>query len=179
MEPTFYQHVVKQSFIKDGATVRVHAIDNGNWAVLHRGLFQSVRGKWHSLSRAKNFWNTHSYPYDEAVNRARGILGDSSVQPIDYQIQVSVSEKPTGADMLSVHLFHKENDRYVASTVFNDLLDAEGVSETPSSDFQSDTYHAKYFTSRENAFNRAVLFLKQANVDGLTIYNSGSAVITR
>jgi hypothetical protein len=179
MEPTFYQHVVKQSLIHEGSKVDLRLVRQGQWAVVRGGLFQSTRNKWHRLSHAKGFWNNHAYPYEEALKRARTILDREDLMPVDSQVQVSVSDNPTAIDFLSVHLLLKRSGHYVASTPFNAFIDANGRQEVEDRRDNPRAYKPQnYLTTREDAFERAVKFLKKTSVNGRTIYNSGSAILS-
>lgn len=182
--PTFYQHHVTEKLTgpSDYGTAELHAKTDDLWGVYCWGQYQSIRGKWHNSSRTEAFARTHTFPYEEALRRAREVVGDDTAIPVPTHISVSVSPNRTGANLLAAHLISPEwgNGRFYAATALRVPLVADGSPWNAQGPWQMYPPHrGDYLISREDAFERAVAYLKKANINGMTIYNTGIAVLER
>lgn len=181
--PTFYQHLMKATILSPVGDqhVEINARTADNlWTVYQDGQYQSARGKWHAPSTRESFIKTHTFPYEEALRRARELVGDPHAVPVPTRVMVSVSPEPVVGDLLSADIMLPgwSDGKYYASTAFGRPLDADGrqwVSET-SWRLQPDDM-SEYLVSQQEAFRRAIAYLKRANINGMTIYNTGSAVL--
>lgn len=177
--PDLYLHTIEQRLLGPTRwdTVELHSTLNDTWGVWQHGQYQSVRGMWHESSRRANFERTHTFPYEEALRRAREVLANPHAKPFLVHGIVNASPVRTGPNLLAGHVLCPDwaEGKYYAGDFARHPLNADGTWWDRDSD--PNRMKSPYLCSFEDAVERAIAYVKKANINGMTIYNTGVALL--